>query len=269
MEETAFEIGNKILIVNLLRYFTVAGIPFLIYYTWRGQLWQYKKIQERFPKLTDYQREIGYSLITSLIFAIVGMIVFASPVEQYILRYSHISDYGWGYWFISIVLMILLHDTYFYWTHRAMHHPRLFKYFHLVHHKSTNPSPWASYAFHPLEGFVEAAVIFPIAFLIPFHPTALIVFLLFMMVYNVYGHLGYEIFPKRFYKHPIGKWLNTSTAHNQHHRHFKGNYGLYFMFWDKWMGTLRTDYEAMYAKIDKKRLRELKDVEINTKHAQS
>jgi sterol desaturase/sphingolipid hydroxylase (fatty acid hydroxylase superfamily) len=151
--------------------------------------------------------------------------------------------------------MIFLHDTYFYWAHRLMHQPKLFRYFHNVHHKSTNPSPWAAYAFQPLEGIVEAAIIFPIIFLIPFHKTALLAFLIFMMTYNVYGHLGYEIFPKTFNKHPIGRWLNTSVNHNQHHKYFTGNFGLYFLFWDRWLGTIRNDYDTEFAEVDSRRSR--------------
>ena len=134
-----------------------------------------------------------------------------------------------------------------------MHHPKLFKYFHLVHHKSTNPSPWAAYAFHPLEAIVEASIIFLIVFLIPFHKTALLTFLLFMIFYNVYGHLGFELYPKGFHKHRIGKWINTSVNHNLHHRHFEGNFGLYFLFWDRWIGTVRADYDSSFDQIDEKR----------------
>ncbi|MGL1488967.1 sterol desaturase family protein, partial [Vibrio parahaemolyticus] len=39
-----------------------------------------------------------------------------------------------------------------------MHNKRIFKYVHLVHHHSTNPSPWAAYAFHPLEAVVEVGI---------------------------------------------------------------------------------------------------------------
>lgn len=31
-----------------------------------------------------------------------------------------------------------------------------------------------------------------------------------------------------------------------HHQYFTGNYGLYFLFWDRWMGTLHPDYEARF-----------------------
>ena len=193
-------------------------------------------------------------MITSVIFTGVAVLVFATPLKEYTLRYQNIDEFGWAYWGLSIVLMLVLHDTYFYWMHRLMHHPRLYKHIHLVHHKSTNPSPWAAYAFHPLEGVVEAAVIFPIVFLIPNHITAVLTFLTIMIVYNVYGHLGFELYPKGFNKHPIGKWINTSVNHNQHHKHFTGNYGLYFLFWDHWIGTLREDYDVAYAEVDEKRI---------------
>jgi sterol desaturase/sphingolipid hydroxylase (fatty acid hydroxylase superfamily) len=110
-----------------------------------------------------------------------------------------------------------------------------------------------AYAFHPLEGVVEAAVIYPIVFLIPYHGTAILVFLMFMMIYNAYGHLGFELYPRGFNKYPIGKWLNTSVNHNQYHKHFNGNYGLYFLFWDRVLGTIREDYDTEFLEVDKKR----------------
>jgi sterol desaturase/sphingolipid hydroxylase (fatty acid hydroxylase superfamily) len=67
-----------------------------------------------------------------------------------------------------------------------------------------------------------------------------------MMVYNVYGHLGYELYPKGFASSRIGLWINTSVNHNQHHQYFNGNYGLYFLWWDRWMGTLREDYSKEF-----------------------
>lgn len=182
------------------------------------------------------------------VFTVVAWVVIRSPLSEYTLRYKDIDAHGWGYWCVSVVLMIFLHDTYFYWTHRAMHHPKLFRFFHAVHHQSRNPSPWAAFAFHPLEAIVETGIIFPISFLIPYHTSALAVFLLFMTGYNVYGHLGYELYPKSFASSKIGKWVNTSVSHNQHHEKFNGNYGLYFLFWDRWMKTLRKDYTKAYLK---------------------
>ena len=253
MNYSVDQIIKAMLILNFTRYLLAAAPAFLIFYVWKKKAWGFKKIQSPFTKNQDYYREIGYSVFTMLIFSMVGFFVVSGYVKPYTRAYLEVSQYGWAYLGLSIVLMIFLHDTYFYWTHRLMHHPKLFKYFHLVHHKSTNPSPWAAYAFHPLEAIVEASIIFLIVFLIPFHKTALLTFLLFMIFYNVYGHLGFELYPKGFHKHRIGKWINTSVNHNLHHRHFEGNFGLYFLFWDRWIGTVRADYDSSFDQIDEKR----------------
>ena len=145
--------------------------------------------------------------------------------------------------------MFLIHDAYFYWTHRIMHHKSLFNIMHLVHHKSTNPSPWAAYAFHPLEAIIEQGIFVVFLFTLPIHKSHLGIFFLLSILYNIYGHLGWELYPKGFSKHFIGKWINTSVNHNQHHKYFKGNYGLYFLFWDRLMGTIRADYDEAFEEI--------------------
>lgn len=232
------------------RYFMIAGLAFLLFYiVWRNRFF-YKKIQTRFPKNQDYLREIFYSFLTICIFSFVSVVLFVHPrVAPLTTRYLQISDHGWTYYFMVFPLMFLMHDTYFYFSHRLMHHEALFKWFHLVHHKSTNPSPWAAYAFHPLEAVVEVGIVIIFLFTIPIHKSHLLIFFLMMIIYNVYGHLGYELYPKDFNKSFIGRWINTSVNHNQHHQYFTGNYGLYFLFWDRIFGTVREDYDAKYEEV--------------------
>ena len=76
-----------------------------------------------------------------------------------------------------------------------------------------------------------------IMLIIPTHFYAVGIFYLISMLVNVY--LGYEIYPKGIHTHWLGRWINASTAHNLHHHQGKGNYGFYFTFWDKMMGTER------------------------------
>jgi sterol desaturase/sphingolipid hydroxylase (fatty acid hydroxylase superfamily) len=133
--------------------------------------------------------------------------------------------------------------------HRLIHHPRLFKLVHLVHHRSVNPSPWAAYAFHPVEAVLESQIFVIFLFTIPINWWHLFLFFVISLLYNVYGHLGYELYPAAFNKHWLGRWLNTSVSHNLHHHYFKGNYGLYFLFWDRMMGTLRKDTDEAYQEV--------------------
>lgn len=230
-----------------LRYFIIAGVAYLLFYWILKNRIVQSKVQQTFPKRSHIIYEVLFSVQTMLIFGIIATLVL-STFRSYTLIYDDISLFGWNYYIATFPLMFILHDTYFYWMHRAMHHPKLFRYVHKVHHHSTNPTPWASYSFHFTESILEAMIIPLIAFTFPVHFTALVLFLLLQFVYNVYGHLGWELYPRWFHKTWLGKYVNTSLAHNMHHKYFNGNYGLYFLFWDRVMGTLRDDYDEVFEK---------------------
>ena len=231
------------------RYYIIAGLVFFVFYIWKKKQWFYKKIQQRDATTNDFLREILYSTTTVLIFSLFIYILHSPAVAPHTTRYMHISEHGWWYYFAVFPVLFFFHDTYFYWFHRLMHQPRLFKYVHLVHHQSTNPSPWAAYAFHPLEAIIEQGIVFVFYFTIPIHMTHLVFFFLFSILYNIYGHLGYELYSSKFSQSSIGKWINTSVNHNQHHQYFKGNYGLYLLFWDRIMGTIRKDYDEHFESV--------------------
>ncbi len=244
-----FEGWTTISVLFLVRYLILAGVAFLLYYVFLRKKWNFKKIQKKFPGKKDYILEVLYSLITFIVFGLIGSFVFFTDFKQYTKVYDNVDDFGTWYFVLSIVIMIFIHDTYFYWTHRLMHHKYFFKHFHKVHHLFHNPSPWAAFAFHPLEAIIEASIIFVIVFIIPAHPMAVLTFLIVMTIYSVYGHLGYELYPKFFYKNWFGKWINTSVNHNLHHQSGRNNYGIYFTFWDKIMNSVSQDYEFTFDQV--------------------
>lgn len=251
--QQSFEILGKLFGVSVIRYFVIAGIPFLMFYVGSARWLSKNKIQNRQAGRRDFIREILHSMQTTAVLAIIAYIVLYTPFRNYTRVYTHLSDHA-GWWLpVSVILCLVIHDTYFYWMHRLLHHPRIFKYVHLLHHKSTNPSPWASYSFHFIESWTEGAVLFAIVFLIPVHPLAVLLFTVSAFIINVYGHLGYEIVPKRFRKSPLFGFFNTSVHHNLHHAKFKGNYGLYFRVWDRLMGTEHTDYIKEFDRVQQQR----------------
>lgn len=239
-----------LLLDNADKYFLIAGPVFLIFYVLLRKKISYKKIQQDFPNKKDYGREIFFSTLSIIIFSVPPLLMlYSDSIRPQTTSYTDISDFGWGYAVLAFPLMLLMHDTYFYWAHRLMHHPKLFRLFHRVHHRSNNPSPWAAYAFHPLEATVESLIFVIFLFTIPVHSIHLTLFFIFSLIYNVYGHLGFEIYPKGFSSHWFGKWINTSVSHNMHHQYFKGNYGLYFTLWDRLMGTMNKNYTKTFEKI--------------------
>jgi lathosterol oxidase len=249
-----FEPFIRIFSVTAIRYFVVAGIPFLLCYVLLSQ-WLYpSKIQSRQASKRDFIREILHSMQTTIVFAIIACILFYTPLRNYTQLYTNLADYSTWWLYASVVLSLVIHDTYFYWMHRLLHHPKIFKYAHVLHHKSTNPSPWTSYSFHFIEAWTEGLVLVVISMVIPMHAIAIGLFALIGFVINVYGHLGYEIAPKWLRHTILFQISNTSVHHNLHHSKFKGNYGLYFRFWDRVMGTEHPDYVREYDRVQQNRI---------------
>lgn len=238
---------------SLIKYFVFTGIPFFIFYKFFYSCFLRNKIQERLAKKKDFLREIGNSMVSSVVMVLVSVVILKTSLVEYSSIYTDIHSHS--LWFIplGVVFSYLLHDTYFYWTHRLLHTKLLYKRFHLVHHKSINPSPFSSFSFHFMEALIAAIVTIPIVFIIPIHPIAILIYSLLSFAMNVYGHLGYEIMPKWFRRTVLFKIFNTSVHHNMHHSKFVGNFGLYTRFWDRLLGTEYSDYEASYDKIQHQR----------------
>lgn len=244
-----FGIGAIEYIAVSVLYFSIAGFAFYKLYLSLKDKIQHKKIQAKFPQKDMYWFEIKYSLLTLFIFGLTTVFTVWSIKKGWTKMYFDVEEFGIPYLLFTIVLVLLIHDTYFYWGHRFMHLKNIYPHVHLVHHKSINPTPWAAFCFHPWEAIIEAAVIPLIIFFIPVHYITIIVFFIFMTILNVSGHTGYELFPSGFTKSKWLGWNNTSTHHNMHHSLFNCNYGLYFNFWDKWMGTNHKEYHNTFEKI--------------------
>jgi Delta7-sterol 5-desaturase len=223
------------------RYLFLAGTAWLFCYKPGLKKLQQYKIQKRHASRKQLRNELLFSLSTITIFSLVGLAVCWLYRHGYTTLYTDAEQYGRLYLLFSILLMIVVHDAYFYWTHRLLHRPWLMRHIHIVHHRSTNPTPWAAYAFHPLEAVIESFVVFPFITIFPVHMAAFLFFTFLVLVMNVMGHLGYEFFPKKIRRGPVGKHFTSSTHHNLHHSKVHSNFGYYFTFWDKWMKTLHRD----------------------------
>jgi sterol desaturase/sphingolipid hydroxylase (fatty acid hydroxylase superfamily) len=237
------------------RYLLFAGGAYLIYYVIKRKDWLFMKIQQRFPERKQIVTEITYSLLTFTVFAsVVVFIKFLSGQGIVTAKvYREFSEHSVPYYIATTIFVILFHDTYFYWVHRLMHHPLFYERVHKVHHLSKDPTPWASFAFHPFEAVLEIGFVPILIFSIPLHFTSLLILSLWQIVFNVIGHLGYEMFPAGALKHPLLKWLNTSTNHNMHHKYVRCNYGLYFSLWDRIMKTNHPKYEQTFEEVTDRR----------------
>lgn len=237
----AAETAARVYANDLFYYLFGAVATFLLLWVLLRRRLAHRRIDHDYPEARHLRREFVFSLLTVATFAVIGVGLTYAAIAGWTRIYVDFDAYGWGYWLASVAALLVLHDAYFYWTHRLMHHRRLFKWFHRLHHRSHNPSPWAAYAFAPPEAFVQGLFLPVISFLLPLHPAAILVFILHQILRNALGHSGFEVFPARWQRHPLLKWINTTSHHHLHHSKGRGNYGLYFLWWDRLMGTEHPD----------------------------
>lgn len=218
-----FHTFTILLIVMLLRYFFLSMIF----------SWIVRNRSTRSPSPTQRKRDIRWSLLSTAIFAGSGTLLIFLWKQGSTKIYTNVSDYPLWYFPVGFGLYLFLQDTYFYWTHRWMH-SYVFRSVHSAHHESRFPTAWTSFAFHPYEALIQALILPILVLLIPIHLVCLGIFLLTMSLFGVTNHLGYEIYPGNLAKKYS---IITATHHDIHHKNFNYNYGLYFSWWDKWMGT--------------------------------
>ena len=230
------------------RYLIAASMIAALVWVLRRTSWASRKIQSREATRADFIREFGASIRTVLVYMTVTIPmvwgfqhgVFA-PYQGTLTALSYA-----GY----LAAILLAHDTWFYWTHRAMHHPRLFKSFHRFHHRTVTPTPWTAYSFAISEAFVMV-LFMPLWLMAVSTPEPVIfTFLAIMILRNAIGHAGLELHPRGWASHPLLKWISTTTHHDMHHAgSFNHNFGFYFTWWDKLMGTEHPDYVAKFNEI--------------------
>ncbi len=228
------------------RYFIIAGLFQLWFYKWQKEKWASRWLGKKQIDKKQFYSEVKWSMITALIFAFAGTFTAILWQHGYTRLYDDLYEYGLWYLPVSLIISMLIHETYYYWLHRWMHKPKVFKVLHKVHHDSTTTSAWTAFSFHPLEGLLQAIILPLTIVFLPMHLYVLIFQLTLMTFSSVINHLEIETYPANFHKHLIGKWLIGATHHSLHHKQFKYNYGLYFTFWDKWKKTESPKFNTLF-----------------------
>ncbi|MEC9431743.1 MAG: sterol desaturase family protein [Pseudomonadota bacterium] len=154
-----------------------------------------------------------------------------------------------GVWGVlaGTALMVVGYDTYYYFAHRALHTRALYR-FHQWHHRSVAPTAWSSDSQSVGETFLIQSFQVVAVVLLPVPAWALILHRIYDHVNGQLGHVGHEYFADRTTRFPSP--MVCTTYHDLHHEKFRWNFGNYFSFWDRVMGTLEPDYDARVAALD-------------------
>lgn len=195
------------------------------------------RLSKRAPTAKQVRSEIVLSLTSSVIYAAPAALAMVAWQQGHTRMYSDLSPDAWPGMAASAIAYLLLHDAFYYWAHRLMHRRSLFAAFHAGHHRAHEPSPFAGFAFDPLEAVLTGWFLPALVFLIPMEVHMAVVMLLVVTVTGTINHGGWELMPRAWVEGPIGRWMVIPSHHSQHHTRFGCNFGLYFQLWDRLMGT--------------------------------
>jgi sterol desaturase/sphingolipid hydroxylase (fatty acid hydroxylase superfamily) len=228
-------------------YFIIVSLFYFVFWKWGEERFRGARIQARRRANSKQIRfEIKNTLLLLVVTSPVTFIVSMLYASGHTKLTLDAATLGWPTIVATFFALLVFNDAWFYSWHRFLHHPKLFRYVHAVHHKSVDVNPFSSYSFHWFEGLILGIWVMPIALLVPIYMPILGALSGIGLINNVVSHLGYEILPRRLIRIPLLRWINTSTFHNLHHSSLKGNYGLMFRFWDRILGTEHPHYESTF-----------------------
>jgi Delta7-sterol 5-desaturase len=234
-------------IFQAVTYFAVVGLFFLVLWRWGEERFRGSRIQAK--RRVDGQ-QITFEVKNTLWVMLTGAPLTAAISFLYASGGTKLTTdaatLGWPTIAATFVGLLVFNDAWFYGWHRLLHHPKVFRHVHAVHHKSVDVNPFSSYSFHWLEGLILGAWVVPMVLVVPIYLPMLGVLHGIGLANNVMSHLGYEFLPRWLLRVPLLRWINTSTFHNLHHTSYRGNYALMFRLWDRVLGTELPNYESTF-----------------------
>lgn len=256
-------------------YFGIAGFSYQFLCAWRHEFMLTRADDKRLMKhprfvknqvkqeiamsMRGFRASMRRSLLTHA--AWLNMMTlpwFFAEVRGYSAMYKHMSDgpfgkswLGYAYAIFSAIAFLAFTDWAIYWVHRWLHIPAIYKRLHKPHHKWVIPTPFASHAFHPIDGYLQSLPYHIFAFVVPVHRKLYLGLFAFVNLWSILIHDA-EMNVGGW----LEKWINGPAHHTLHHMYFTGafevvpqltpavNYGQYFVFNDKMGKSFRQPCEA-------------------------
>jgi lathosterol oxidase len=188
--------------------------------------------------------EMKQALTAMPVMAVLTCPIFTAEVQGYARLYDTAAEAPFPlYNYLQFPLFLLFTDFFIYWIHRGLHHPRVYKTLHKPHHKWIMPTPFASYAFHPLDGFAQSLPYHFFPFLFPLQKLAYVALFAFINIWTIMIHDG-----EYMANNPV---INGSACHSIHHLYFNFNFGQFTTLWDRVGGSYRKPNDELFQRETK------------------
>ncbi len=246
----------EIYIRNAVLLLAVAGGLHLYFHTWKqqGQRLKYdRRDLARDSRAFTFKNQVLDNMFWSL-----GSGVAVWTGYEVLMFWAMANGYApllaWSdnpVWFLALFLLTPVWISFhFYWIHRLIHWPPLYRRFHALHHRNTNVGPWSGLSMHPVEHLIFFSSVL-IHWIVAAHPIHILFHMQHQALTAATSHTGFENLLVRDKKR-----LALGTFHHQmHHRYFDCNYGNLEMPWDKWFGSFHDGTDASHLKFQERRRR--------------
>lgn len=152
-------------------------------------------------------------------------------------------------WFVGLFLLLPFWQAFsFYWIHRLLHWPPLYRLAHAVHHRNSNIGPWSGNSMHPVEHVLWLSSVL-IHWVVASHPIHILFYQQMQVLTAVTSHAGFE-----------GLWVRDKNRfalgeffHQLHHRYHECNYGSSETHWDRLFGTFHDGSEQASEAVRQRR----------------
>ena len=151
--------------------------------------------------------------------------------------------------YCTLVLLAIpiFREIHFYFIHRLIHWPPLYRTVHHLHHKNVNPGPWSGLAMHPVEHllYFSGALVH---WIVPSHPFHIVFHLQHAAIAPAGGHSGFE-------RVVLGDGIEVKTNdyfHYLHHKYFECNYGNELVPLDEWFRTFHDGSQRSQVWMDQR-----------------
>lgn len=246
----------EIYVRNLLLMTIVAGGLHLYFFTWRRQ-GEDRKFDARELVRKGRAFTFGNQVADNIFWSLGSGVAFWTAYEVLMFwamanGYAPILDWADNpVWFVALFFLTPAWISFhFYWVHRWLHWPPLYKLAHALHHRNTNVGPWSGLSMHPIESLVFFSSVL-IHWVVAAHPIHILFHLQHQALTAATSHTGFEgVMAGGRNRLALGMF-----HHQMHHRYFECNYGNLEVPWDKLFGTFHDGTDASHGEFLERRQR--------------
>lgn len=138
----------------------------------------------------------------------------------------------------EIAAFIFFTDCGVYWAHRWLHWPKVYRALHKPHHKWLVCTPFASHAFHPLDGYGQSISYHVYPMIMPLQKFVYLGLFTFVNFWTIMIHDGNHMYNNKI--------VNGTACHTVHHLYFSYNFGQFTTLWDRLAGSYRQPEDALF-----------------------